>query len=103
MHRFSFLENGPSTDGLNPIRLNPLANFSVGKSRRDNDEIAYNAQSLGTFLGWRLKDGRASDRIYTALTALEYIEEGFLKEQDFAEITSSARFSMENLTDAFAH
>lgn len=54
----------------------------------------YSPQTLADFLGWLVKgrDGQAvpARRINTALLALEYIEQGYLKESDFAELSAKA-------------
>lgn len=49
----------------------------------------YNNQSIGEFLGWVHSDGKAKNKIGTALTALQYIEEGIIKLKAFDGISSS--------------
>jgi hypothetical protein len=64
--------------------------FIPGKTVTVRHRFAYNAQTIGEFLGWIHKDGKVKAKVVTALNALEYIEEGYLEEKDFAQITSSA-------------
>jgi hypothetical protein len=47
-------------------------------------ERSYTAASLGIFLGWLEPSGAPQERIYNALSALELIEEGVMKEEQFA-------------------
>lgn len=49
----------------------------------------YTAQTLAEFLGWVKSNGQAQDKVYAALTALQFIEEGILKESDFEGLTTA--------------
>jgi flagellar biosynthesis GTPase FlhF len=46
-------------------------------------QTAYTAQSVGEFLGWVKASGARDDRVNTSLAALQFIEEGLLKDSDF--------------------
>lgn len=50
---------------------------------------AYTAESIAKFIGWTEPKGGAQDKLYISLTALQYIEEGLLKEADFRGLSSS--------------
>jgi len=46
-------------------------------------EHPYTAQSIADFLGWLKPDGEPQAKVHDALMALQFIEEGTLKESDF--------------------
>jgi hypothetical protein len=88
----------PKVKNSTQVRYAP--SFIPGKSHAPLVAFSYNAQTLGEFLGWVYKDGRVKEKVITALNALEYIEEGYLKEEDFTEIASSAVKEMVILGEA---
>lgn len=45
--------------------------------------LPYTAQSVADFLGWVKGNKQADDKVYSSLTALQFIEEGLLKDSDF--------------------
>jgi flagellar biosynthesis GTPase FlhF len=51
-------------------------------------EVAYTAQSIAEFIGWVGPSGDAQTKVREALTALQFIEEGVLKESDFEGLTT---------------
>lgn len=59
-----------------------LDDFFVQKNR------TYNGQTIAEFLGWLKPNGVAQNKIYSTLTALQFIEEGILKESDFEGLTT---------------
>lgn len=64
--------------------------FIPEKLRNDTHvSKSYTAQGIGEFLSWLDKDGTAQDKIHTALTALQYIEEGIITLKAFDGISSS--------------
>ena len=54
-------------------------------ARRDRP---YNGQTLAEFLGWLQPSGQAQDKVHDALAALQFIDEGILKESDFEGLTT---------------
>lgn len=55
----------------------------MGDDRRAPGDRPYTAETVGRFLGWVKRGGRVQDKVKTALTALQFIEEGILTEKDF--------------------
>jgi hypothetical protein len=60
---------------------------SNGISSGDRRNV-YNAQTVAEFIGWVNRDGRAADKVHTALNALELAEKGALDESDLSGIGS---------------
>jgi PII-like signaling protein len=85
----------PKVKTSTQVRYAP--SFIPGKILRAEQDFSYNAQTLGEFLGWLKTDGTPRGKVFAALNALEYIEEGYLKEEDFADITSTAVGKMVSL------
>lgn len=52
------------------------------------EERPYTGQTLGEFLGWLKPSGEAQQKVHNALTALQFIEEGVLKESDFEGLST---------------
>jgi len=71
------------------IRYAP--SFIPGGTGPDSARFAYTGQTVGEFLGWLRGAGggekRADDRIQSSLVALQFIEEGLLKDSDFDGLT----------------
>jgi len=64
--------------------------FIPGKGKSETSDFSYNAETIGEFLGWTYgKEKKASDKVYHALTALQYIEEGIIELSAFDGLTSS--------------
>lgn len=51
--------------------------------------LPYTAQMIADFIGWLKPDGRPQDKVFDALTALYFIEEGILKVSDFEGLTTT--------------
>jgi flagellar biosynthesis GTPase FlhF len=51
-------------------------------------ESGYTAQTVADFLGWLEPSGKPQDKVHSALAALQFIEEGILRESDFAGLTT---------------
>lgn len=47
----------------------------------------YTAQTVGEFIGWLEPNGRPQEKVLIALNALQFIEEGTLKDSDFDGLT----------------
>jgi ParB-like nuclease domain len=60
------------------FRYAPLFGFDL-PIEKTNTEKAYTAQTVAEFLGWVKGTKQAQNRVCLALTALELIEEGYLK------------------------
>lgn len=79
----------PKVDGKarkGSVRYAPsfIPDVTLGESH-----MPYTAQSVGDFLGWvKPKDGAVQAKVHTALTALQYIEEGISKLSDFENMGS---------------
>jgi len=48
----------------------------------------YTATAIARFIGWVKPSGAAQDKVSDALAALQFIEEGLLKEADFEGLTT---------------
>lgn len=55
---------------------------------RGGEGHPYTAQTLAEFIGWLQPDGTSQQKVLDALTALQFIEEGLLKEKDFEGLTT---------------
>jgi ParB/Sulfiredoxin domain len=53
----------------------------------DGVKMSYTAQSVGEFLGWVKASGVRDDRVAISLAALQFVEEGLLKDSDFDGLT----------------
>lgn len=62
--------------------------FIAGDPGRAGDSHPYTVQSIADFLGWVEPSGKAQDKVGSALAALQFIEEGLLREADFAGLTT---------------
>lgn len=68
----------------NQLRYAP--SFVQGYVMRARASHAYTAEALAEYLDWRRPSGQPSERLLTALSALEMIEMGILKEQQLAKM-----------------
>lgn len=91
------------------VRLGP--SFIRGQQRNCSEfseqskRVAYSAQTIGEYLGWMMPKGKAQDRVYHSLGALELIEKGQLRRNDFIGmgLTTARAFLKENRAiDEFA-
>lgn len=55
----------------------------------DKVKFPYTIESVGRFLGWMKKSGKAMNRVGHAVRALELIEEGLVSWNDFEGLTTS--------------
>ncbi len=55
---------------------------------RARAEHSYTVQTLAQYIGWLKPSGDPQEKVYSALTALQFIEEGLLKESDFEGLTT---------------
>jgi hypothetical protein len=78
----------PKTDtGVNKGVIRYAPSFIPDRAGSDGDR-AYTAQTIGEFLGWlRGAERKADSKVYASLTALQFIEEGLLKDSDFDGLT----------------
>lgn len=79
------LPSPPSNVPKQQIRYAP--SFVSGASGRAPAR-PYIGQTLAEFLGWVEPKGKAQDKVNNALAALEFIEEGVLKESDFEGLST---------------
>lgn len=79
----------PPTNMTDPARLRYAPSFVPGQSPTGREGFAYTGQTVGEFLGWLRgqKEKIADDRIHVSLAALQFIEEGLLKDADFDGLT----------------
>jgi hypothetical protein len=88
--------------GAGLIRLRPVDNNAVRKGAiryapsfkagiEPRNAVAalrpYTGQSVAEFIGWVTTRNEAQDKVLSALNALQFIEEGLLKESDFEGLT----------------
>jgi hypothetical protein len=59
------------------------ASFIPGQRSALSTDRPYTIDSVGKFLGWVTADGHAQKKVGVALTALQFIEEGILTEDQF--------------------
>jgi flagellar biosynthesis GTPase FlhF len=98
------------------IRLPAIpANISEAQRRyapsfvpRGRDQQAgrapYTAQAVAEFIGWLEPGGKAQAKVTDALAALQFVEEGLLKEKDFEGLTTmQAHAVVEETRKARAH
>jgi nitrogen regulatory protein PII len=87
------LLNVPKNTDINLIRYAP--SFIRGEPSAATREVRYTATTVAAFLGWDLQ------KVKDALSALELIEDGILKESDFDGLnTSQARAVLEQARTA---
>lgn len=79
----------PAEEGEQHVRKDQLryAPSFIPGSVPDGVLMPYTAQSVGEFLGWVKASGVRDDRVSMSLAALQFIEEGLLKESDFDGLT----------------
>ena len=68
------------------IRYAP--SFAVGDGVPARGDHPYTAQTLAQFIGWLKPDGSPQQKVYDALTSLQFIEEGLLTESDFEGLST---------------
>lgn len=83
--------------GLNVQRLRVAPSFVAG-SRPGTTDTSYSAETVGEYLGWSRLDGKAADKVLTALFALELIELGALKRNDLKGLGSTQARELVTLT-----
>jgi hypothetical protein len=76
----------PKDANKSQIRYAP--SFAAGKEDSESLERPYTAQTLADFIGWVKPSGDPQEKIYSSLTALQFIEGGLLKESDFEGLTT---------------
>lgn len=60
-----------------------------GSSRHGRHDHPYSPRSVAKVIGWVAPDGRAQHKVHVALNALELMEQGYLKIEDFADLTTT--------------
>jgi hypothetical protein len=70
------LREVPKATHTTAIRYAP--SFMEGYDTLQSASYPYTPHTVAEFLGWLKPDGRAQDKVYSALTALQFIEEGIL-------------------------
>jgi len=82
--------------GHSGIRYAP--SFKKGSSGEDQDHLPYTAMTLAKFIGWVEPSGQPSEKVRDGLTALQFIEENILSEEDFDGLsTTQARAVIEQV------
>lgn len=81
------LNGVPKDTGKGSIRYAP--SFILSERSPERGQRPYVAHSVATFLGWTQPGGKPQEKVYTALAALQLIEEGILTEDDFLQLTSN--------------
>jgi hypothetical protein len=62
--------------------------FVPGERRQPAGGAPYTAQAIAQFIGWLEPGGQAQTKVSDALNALQFVEEGLLKESDFEGLTT---------------
>lgn len=71
-----------------PGRLRYAPSFIPGQTPPAGEGLPYTGQTVGDFLGWLRGTAKiADDRVHVSLTALQFVEEGLLKDSDFDGLT----------------
>ena len=87
------------------IRYAP--SFCTGNRPAPGPDTPYTALSVSQFLGWTYSDKNggtyAQDKVTHALAALQFIEEGILKEEDFYGLMFPFMVSLSDHCDYGAH
>lgn len=81
----------PSTKDARKSELRYAPSFTAGGDEPSGVRAPgkpYTARTLAQFIGWKQPNAEPQDKVYSALTALEFIEEGLLKESDFEGLTT---------------
>lgn len=79
----------PSKAPLHHLRKAPsFRTIETPQGDRSGESKMYTSATIARFLGYRLKNWDAPDKIVNAVTALEFIEEGILSDEDFRELTT---------------
>jgi hypothetical protein len=94
----------PVPKDTNKTHIRYAPSFASGENKdvgRAGVQRPYTAQTLADFIGWLEPNGKPQDKVYNALTALQFIDEGLLKEADFEGLsTSQARAVVEEARKA---
>jgi flagellar biosynthesis GTPase FlhF len=74
---------------MNTTRIRYAPSFRAGVKPQSGAAPLhpYTGQVIGEFIGWVNRSGEAQDKVHYALNALEFIEEGLLKDSDFEGLT----------------
>ena len=77
----------PKTKIKADLRYAP--SFVLGSGERPVSHRPYTAETIGTFIGWvEPLSGRATAKVKDSLSALEFMEQGLLRESDFEGLTT---------------
>lgn len=73
-----------------PQHIRYAPSFIPGEQVRSGTlNFPYTAQTVGEFIGWLYPSGQKDKKIAYALTALQFIDEGILKESDFEGLSTT--------------
>ena len=78
----------PPPPGTNKSRIRYAPSFVPGKADGADRQPPYTAKTVADFLGWTEPSGRAQEKVYAALTALQFAEEEILTASDFEGLTT---------------
>lgn len=82
-------------------RIRYAPSFAIAEGRITESDLAYTSQTVAEFLGWVHPDGTAQHKVGDSLAALQFIDEGILKESDFDGLnTSQAKAVVEQTRQA---
>lgn len=83
----------PLVPNTAPQTIRYAPSFVLGGEGTRSRGYPYTAKTVATFIGWLKPTGEPQDKVIDALAALQFIEEGLLKEKDFDGLnTTQARF-----------
>jgi hypothetical protein len=78
----------PAPGRTTHAQLRYAPSFAAGDALVARREHPYTGQTLAEFLGWLQPSGVAQDKVHDALAALQFVDEGILKESDFEGLTT---------------
>jgi hypothetical protein len=86
------IDLGPVPEGARLSFTRYAPSYVAGRAETvsapsDTSSCPYTAQMVAEFLGWVSPNGQARPKVSDALSALEYIEEGFCKRESFVGLT----------------
>ena len=77
------------TPGKKTPHMRYAPSFIDGDVLPHAGEHPYTASTIAKFLGWTKSNGDPQNKVHVALTALQFIEEGLLSEDDFSGLGTS--------------
>jgi len=77
------------TKDVNKAVIRYAPSFVPGEPGRAARPRPYTVQTVADFIGWIQPNGRPQEKVHAAVNALQFIEEGLLKDSDFDGLSTS--------------